>query len=160
MCKILTISNMNSWHPNGSHITKHKGYMEALNHNKINPLVYLLAGSVLENKYLRICLEDMGLKKIVTIVNTEHLKQELYRQPDIVMIDAELSNPLIPDLIQAIKAENPQTHLVFLIDRENHVEITDLLKFGAFDFAVKDIQFAQKITRIVNTVVRLKQQIG
>ena len=155
----MTISNMNSWHPNGSNIAKHKGHMKSLHNNEINPLVYLLAGSDLENKYLRICLEDMGLNKIVSMVNAEHLKQELFHQPDIVMIDAELSNPLIPDLIQAIKTQNSKTHLVFLINEENHMEIINLLKFGAFDFAVKDMQFAQKITRIVNTVVRLKQQI-
>ena len=151
---------MTSWHFNGFYVIKHNGYMKSLNINENAPLVYLMAGSELENRYLRICLEDIGLNNIVSMVNTEHLKQEMYHQPDIVMIDADLSNPLIPDLIQAIKSKHPKTHLVFLIDQEDHMEIINLLKYGAFDFAVKDIQFAQKITRIVNTVVRLKRQIG
>ena len=157
--KSLIINNIPSWHSNGSHVIKQKGYMKSLSKNELNPLIYLLAGSELENRYLRICLEDIGLEKVVTMVNTEHLKQELYHEPDIIMIDAELNNPLIPGLIQAIKKEHPKTHLVFLIDQENHMEIIGLLKYGAFDYAVKDIQFAQKITRIVNTVMRLKRQI-
>ena len=135
--------------------------MESLNNNnnnnEINPLVYLLAGSNLENRFLRICLEDMGIKKLVSMVNIEHLKQELFHQPDIVMIDSELNNPIIPDLIQEIKAHNPKIHIVFLINHEDHMEIINLLKFGAFDFAVKDMQFSQKLTRIVNTVASIKQ---
>lgn len=131
--------------------------MESTNYHEFSPLVYLLAGSHQENRSLRLCLEDMGVSKIVSVVNMEHLIQELFHGPDIVLINAELKDPLIPGIIRKVKAQNPKTHLVFLIDHENHLQIIDLLKFGAFDFVAKDMQFAQKLIRIVNTVVRLKQ---
>ena len=48
------------------------------------------------------------------MVNTEHLKQELYHEPDIIMIDAELNKPIDSRLDSGNKKKiTRKTHLVF-----------------------------------------------
>ncbi len=130
--------------------------MESINNSDTDPVVYLLADSFLGNLNLRMNLQECGINDIVSMVNREHLMQELDHQPDIILIDAALNDPEIPYMILEIKARVPKACLVFLIDHEDHMEIINLLRFGAFEFATKDMFFGQKIARIINTVIQLK----
>ncbi|MDN5211667.1 hypothetical protein QQ020_06385 [Fulvivirgaceae bacterium BMA12] len=130
--------------------------MESINNSDTDPVVYLLADSFLGNLNLRMNLQDCGINDIVSMVNREHLMQALDHQPDIILIDAALNDPEIPYMILEIKARVPKACIVFLIDHEDHMEIINLLRFGAFEFATKDMFFGQKIARIINTVIQLK----
>ncbi len=133
--------------------------MNYQNQGLSDPLIYLLAPTYLENLNIRYSLQQIGVNNIVSLINIEHLVQELAHFPDLVFINAELDHPLIPQLIQDINKVDEKIHIVFLIDNENHRQVLNLLKFGAFDFVAKDVHFSEKISRIINTVVQLKQKI-
>lgn len=133
--------------------------MNYQNQDNIDTLIYLLTPTYLENINIRYSLQQIGIERVVSLINIEHLVQELVHDPDIVFINAELNHPLIPKLIQDINEVNEKIHIVFLIDKEDHKQVINLLKFGPFDFVSKDVHFNDKISRIINTVVQLKQNI-
>ncbi len=130
--------------------------MKYLNQDPEDPLLYLLTASYLENINIRYCLQQIGIDKVVSLINVEHLVQELPEGPDLILINSELDHPILPDLIRGINAVNEKIHIVLLIEHEDHNKVIDLLRYGAFDFVAKDENFGKKIRRIINTVVQLK----
>jgi len=122
----------------------------------IKPLIFLFAESYLENINLRFCLEDSGIDQMVTMVNLEHLEQELYHKPDIIIINQELDHPSAENVIKMIGENDPYCQIIFLIENEDRNDIVALLSSGSFDYVTKDEMFNSKITRIINSVSRWK----
>ncbi|MGB3851943.1 MAG: sigma-54 dependent transcriptional regulator [Tunicatimonas sp.] len=94
---------------------------------------------------------------------------QLHRQPQIVTLDYSLPDATGRELLEKIKAHNPDIQVIILSSQEDITTAVELLKLGAYDYINKDqdarnrlinsINNALKNVRLVNEINFLKQEI-
>ncbi len=94
---------------------------------------------------------------------------QLHRQPQIITLDYSLPDTTGRELLEKIKAHNPDIQVIILSSQEDITTAVELLKLGAYDYINKDedarnrlinsINNALKNVRLVNELNFLKQEI-
>jgi len=87
-------------------------------------------------KYTNFKSFESGKECIKTIENGE--------KPDIIIQDYALQDMTGIDVLKAVKKENNHTEFVFLTANENTEVAVNSIKYGAFDYIVKDTDVALK----------------
>jgi response regulator of citrate/malate metabolism len=126
---------------------------------KFQPLIYLFAENGFSNYNTRNHLKDIGFENIVTVINAEHLLQEIFHEPDMIILDMELNDPFAGPLLKAIRNELPQCDVSFLVHDENIDDIRNLLNYGAFNYVPKDVNFSSKLKRIFNSLTQWNNEL-
>lgn len=81
----------------------------------------------------------------------------IHEAPDLVTLDYRLPDMTGAEILEKIKKENPDIHVIIISEQEDIEVVVELLKHGAADYLVKstDIQ-----SRLLNTVRLLRQNTG
>ena len=95
--------------------------------------------------------------------------EQLQSQPQIITLDYSLPDTTGRDLLEKIKAHNPDIQVIILSSQEDITTAVELLKLGAYDYINKDqdakdrlinsISNALRNVRLVNEINSLKQEI-
>ena len=94
---------------------------------------------------------------------------QLHRQPQIITLDYSLPDTTGREILEKIKAHNPDIQVIILSSQEDITTAVELLKLGAYDYINKDqdakdrlltsIGNALKNVRLVNEINSLRQEI-
>ena len=94
---------------------------------------------------------------------------QLHQKPQIVTLDYSLPSTTGRELLEKIKAHDPDIQVIILSSQEDITTAVELLKLGAYDYINKDqdakdrlinsINNALKNVRLVNEINSLKQEI-
>ncbi len=63
------------------------------------------------------------------------------------------------EVLKKIKRYNPDIYIVMISGQENIKTAVDALKYGAFDYVIKDGNVCEKLTQIINNISKVKQQL-
>ncbi len=126
-----------------------------------------------KNSLLIYVVED---NKIYNRMVCEYLKNEKYsnfksfesgkdciksvkdgEKPDIIIQDYALQDITGIDVLKAVKKENKNTEFVFLTANENMEVAINSIKYGAFDYIVKDNDIALK--KVVYNINKISKMI-
>jgi DNA-binding NtrC family response regulator len=89
----------------------------------------------------------------------------LTEEPDIIFLDQVMGSVSGTDTLKAIKRFNPDIYVVFVSGQQQVEVAVESLKFGAFDYIVKDEHLATKITtvlakiQVVQSLITSKQSV-
>lgn len=88
--------------------------------------------------------------------------REMYRQPDIVILDyyLDISNQLAlngMDLMQEIHEKNPNTKVIIVSGQSNTAITSKLIKFGAFSYVAKDQYYERQLRTIITDILQIKK---
>ncbi len=92
----------------------------------------------------------------------KELKQNLYKNPDIITLDYSLPDTSGEVLLKEIKDFNPDIPVVVISGQEDIGTAVNLLKEGAYDYLIKDEETTTRIWKLIQNIeenISLKKEI-
>lgn len=99
---------------------------------------------------------------IQRFTNGKDLLKQLNKQPDIITLDYSLPDYDGRELLKAIKEQCPGTYVIIISGQNDLNLAVDLLKEGAHDYIVKDVDTKERIwktIRNVQSLLELNQEV-
>lgn len=87
------------------------------------------------------------------------LMLNLYKNPDIVLLDYHLEDQSGLEVLKQIKAINPDIHVLLVSGQKNIPIAVDILKYGAFDYVVKNDQVFEVITEKIKVMAQISESL-
>ena len=104
-------------------------------------------------------LSTLGYKDITSYSNGNDCLKNLNLDPDIIFLDHNMEDITGFEVLKKIKRYNPNIYVVMISGQENMETAIDALKYGAFDYVIKDKDVCEKIGQIINKIVRVKEKL-
>jgi DNA-binding NtrC family response regulator len=105
-------------------------------------------------------LSNLGYNDVSLYNTGVECLNDLTIQPDVIFLDynMDLYNGL--DVLKKIKRFNPDIYVVFLSGQENLETAVNSLKYGAFDYLVKNDDVQQNIAKTLFKINQVKKMIS
>jgi len=110
--------------------------------------------SILENN-----LQEQADLMVETFNSGEQFMDYLYMNPDVVMLDYHLDKMNGIDVLKEIRAFNPNIAVVFLSAQKKTEVAISSLKYGAFDYIIKNDESVSKLLEIIKKIKLVKSQV-
>lgn len=83
----------------------------------------------------------------------------LDQNPDIIFLDHNMEDITGFEVLKKIKRQNPNIYVVMISGQENIKTAVDALKYGAFDYLIKDDMVCDKLNSIINKIIKVKEEL-
>ncbi len=103
-------------------------------------------------------LSDKGFDSQI-FTSGEDFVNNLYQSPDIVILDHHLEKMNGLDVLRKIKAINPNIQVIFFTGQEKMSVAINALKYGAYDYLVKNESNLQRLEFILDKIVKMNQMV-
>lgn len=104
-------------------------------------------------------LRNCHYKDITFYDNGNDCMLHLYQNPDIILLDHNMEDITGFEVLKKIKRYNPNVYVIMVSGQDNIKTAVDALKYGAFDYVIKDNEACDKIIHLINKVARVKEQL-
>lgn len=104
-------------------------------------------------------LKNIGYNDITYYSNGTDCLSNLDQAPDIIFLDHNMEDITGFEVLKKIKRYNPNIYVVMISGQENIKTAVDALKYGAFDYIIKDDTICEKIELILNKIIRVKEEL-
>ncbi|SNR79590.1 response regulator [Hymenobacter mucosus] len=84
----------------------------------------------------------------------------LIEEPDIIFLDQVMDSVSGTDTLKAIKRFNPDIYVVFVSGQQQVEVAVESLKYGAFDYIVKDEQLTSKIGAVLAKILVVRTMLA
>ena len=105
-------------------------------------------------------LKNIGHYDVSYYSNGNDCIDNLDKKPDIIFLDHNMDGMKGFDVLKKIKRYNPNIYVVMISGQENIETAVDALKYGAFDYLIKDATVNEKITKIINKIETIKAMMS
>ena len=103
-------------------------------------------------------LLNLGFEKIEMISNGQECINRLVENPDIILLDHQMTPIDGLETLMKIKRFNPNIYLVYLSGQANMKVTIDALKYGAFDYIIKSNKLEEEqIALVINKILNVKE---
>ncbi len=127
--------------------------------NKIQYKFFIVDDHIFSAKLHVQFLKNMGLDDITYYSNGTDCLKNLQLNPDIIFLDHDMEDITGLEVLKKVKTYNPNIYVV-MVSGETNVKIAmDALKFGAFDYILKDDLVADKMKKTLNKIIIVKEQL-
>jgi DNA-binding NtrC family response regulator len=100
-----------------------------------------------------------GHHDIQTFTSAESCLDELWKVPQVIFMDYELTNMNGVEALRKIMSFDPDIQVVFLSGQDSMHVALETLKFGAFDYIVKDDRAFERVAQVLNTASKIQDII-
>jgi DNA-binding NtrC family response regulator len=83
----------------------------------------------------------------------------LNQNPDIIFLDHNMEDITGFEVLKKIKRYNPNIYVVMVSGQENIKTAVDALKYGAFDYVIKDNNVCDKMALVIDKIIKVKEQL-
>lgn len=104
-------------------------------------------------------LKNINYNDIVYFDNGTDCLNNLNLDPDIIFLDHNMDDMTGFEVLKKIKRYNPNIYVVMISGQENIKTAVDALKYGAFDYVIKDSNVCDKLTQIITNIIKVKEQL-
>lgn len=104
-------------------------------------------------------LRNIGYNDITYFSNGTDCLNNINLNPDIIFLDHNMEGITGFEVLKKIKRYNPNIYVVMVSGQENITTAIDALKYGAFDYIIKDSDASTKMTLIINKIIRVKEEL-
>ena len=121
-------------------------------------LIYVVEDNVLYNKLISESLKNNGYQKVVSFFKGQPCVNEVVggERPDIVIQDYFLDDINGLEVLQKVKKHSQKSEFIFLTANENMEVAVNSIKFGAYDYIIKDSEIAiQKMLSKISKITKL-----
>jgi DNA-binding NtrC family response regulator len=101
-------------------------------------------------------LKNIGYYDITYYSNGNDCITNLDKKPDIIFLDHNMEGMKGFEVLKKIKRYNPNIYVVMISGQENIETAVDALKYGVFDYLIKDNNVSDKITNIIEKIITIK----
>jgi DNA-binding NtrC family response regulator len=104
-------------------------------------------------------LTNMNYNDITYFSNGNDCLNNLHLNPEIIFLDHNMEDMTGFEVLKKIKRYNPNIYVVMISGQENIKTAVDALKYGAFDYIIKDTNVCEKINLIINKIIQVKAEL-
>jgi DNA-binding NtrC family response regulator len=104
-------------------------------------------------------LTNLNHTDITYYSNGNDCLNNLDQNPDIIFLDHNMDGITGFEVLKKIKRYNPNIYVVMVSGQENIKTAVDALKYGAFDYIIKDNLVCDKMTLIINKIKLVKEEL-
>jgi len=104
-------------------------------------------------------LKNMNYNDITYFSNGNDCLINLNQNPDIIFLDHNMEDITGFEVLKKIKRYNPNIYVVMVSGQENIKTAVDALKYGAFDYVIKDNNVCDKMTQVIDKIIKVKEQL-
>ena len=104
-------------------------------------------------------LNNINCNDIVYFDNGKDCLLNLNQNPDIIFLDHNMDDLSGFEVLKKIKRYSPNIYIVMISAQENIKTAVDALKYGAFDYIIKDSNVTDKMTQVINKILVVKDEI-
>ncbi len=128
-----------------------------------NYLIYVVENNKVYNHLVSEYLKKQGFSNVKSIISGEECVQAVEKgeKPAIVIQDYSLDGINGLEVLKKVKKLSPKSEFVFLTSNENMEVAVNTIKFGAYDYIVKDKMALEKVVykmRKIITMIRLEKK--
>jgi len=105
-------------------------------------------------------IRGLGFQNIHTFDNGASCLDALIDEPDIIFLDQMMGSVSGTDALKAIKRFNPDIYVVLVSGQQQVQVAVDSLKYGAFDYVVKDEQLTNRLTTVLAKVEQVQELLA
>ncbi|WBO85416.1 response regulator [Hymenobacter yonginensis] len=122
--------------------------------------IFLVDDDPFCRQLLEHALRTNGYDNVYAFENGASCLNSLTEEPDIIFLDQVMDNVSGTDTLKAIKRFNPDIYVVFVSGQQQVEVAVESLKFGAFDYIVKDEQLAAKIGSVLAKIKLMRTMLA
>lgn len=123
-----------------------------------NLLIYVVEDNQVYNKLIVGYLNKQGYKNVKSFLSGEECLKAINKKkgPDIVLQDYFLDGINGLDVLKKVKKVNPESEFIFLTNNEGMEVAVNTIKFGAYDYIIKDKVALDKIVDRIRKISKVR----
>lgn len=120
--------------------------------NKKNPLIFVVEDNQMYNKLVVSYLKTNKLTNVEAYLSGEDALKNMDKNPDIVIQDYLLEGMTGIEVLIKSKKTNPDVEFIFLSGQDSIDIAINSMKYGAYDYIVKDQMALQKLVNKIQKI--------
>ena len=116
------------------------------------PKIYIVEDDAFYANILKNEIMKNRLGEVESFSTGESFMANLYKMPDIVLLDHNLGTMQGIDILKNIKSINPNIQVILLSAQEEMRVAITLLKYGVYDYVEKNEDALKKIVELINPI--------
>lgn len=125
--------------------------------NRRNPLIFVVEDNQVYNKLVVSYLKSKQHTNVKEFHSGEECIKHLEEKPDIIIQDYLLDGMTGIDVLKRAKQISPDTEFIFLSGQDNIDVAINTMKYGAYDYIVKDQMALKKLVNKVNKILSINK---
>lgn len=121
------------------------------------PLIFVIEDNSIYNRLIANHLRSNKFQRIESFLSEKECLKNLYKKPDIVIQDYLINEVNSNDIIKESKKSNPHAEFIFLSDLDNFDVAANTIKYGAYDYVIKDSLFLRRLIGKINKIRKIHQ---
>ena len=101
-------------------------------------------------------LEIKKYKRPKVFLTADMMLEQLNSKPDIVILDLVMPGMSGTEALKKIKAFDSDIYVVMLSSQQDLMTVVNLLKYGAFDYIIKDELAFKKLLTVLNKIEQVE----
>lgn len=122
-----------------------------------NPLIFVVDDNSMYNRLIASHLRLNKYQRIECFLSGEECVENLYKKPDIVIQDYLMNGINGIQVLKEFKKRNPKTEFIFLSGDDSFELAVNTIKYGAFDYVIKDQLAFKKLISSVDKILKIQQ---
>ncbi|HNW50815.1 MAG TPA: response regulator [Prolixibacteraceae bacterium] len=115
-------------------------------------LIFVVEDNRVYNKLIVSYLKTNKFNNVMPFYSGEDAINNLYRNPDIIIQDFLLDGMNGIDVLKKAKEQNTNIEFIFLSGQDNIDVAINTMKYGAYDYIVKDQMALKKLVNKINKI--------
>jgi DNA-binding NtrC family response regulator len=120
--------------------------------NTKNPLIFVVEDNQMYNKLVVSYLKTNKFTNVESYLSGEEALNNMHKNPDIIIQDYLLDGMTGIEVLIKAKKINPSVEFIFLSGQDSIDIAINSMKYGAYDYIVKDQMALQKMVNKINKI--------
>ncbi len=104
-------------------------------------------------------IKNLNYTDVTYYSNGNDCLSNLSKNPDIIFLDHNMDDMTGFEVLKKIKRYNPNIYVIMISGQESIKTAVDALKYGAFDYIIKDKDVCEKIEIVINKIIMVKEEL-
>lgn len=123
----------------------------------INPSIFVVEDNEFYNSLIVTHLEKQNFTNVKSFYDGEECVKNINLNPDIIIQDYNLPGITGIDVLKRVKKVNPTTEFIFLSAQESIEVAANTIKYGAYDYVIKDGVVFDKVIDKIKKIIAIKK---
>ncbi len=127
--------------------------------NLADPLIFIVEDNTVYNKLVVSYLRSQKFTRVESYLTGEECLKNIYKKPDVIIQDYLLDGMNGIEVLKATKKLYPETEFIFLSGQDSVDVAINSMKYGAYDYIVKDQMALKKMVDKINKIISVRDLV-
>jgi DNA-binding NtrC family response regulator len=127
--------------------------------NAKNPLIFVVEDNQMYNKLVVSYLKTNKFTNVESYLSGEEVLKNMHKNPEIIIQDYLLEGMTGIEVLIKAKKTNPNVEFIFLSGQDSIDIAINTMKYGAYDYIVKDQMALQKLVNKINKITSVTELV-